>query len=95
MTVKLTSKGQVTLPKVVRDLLGIGPESVIDFERAPDRRFVLVKVDAKPQPNRFEKLRGRAGMGPSTDEIMAVLRGGVASRRGIVSSSAKAAGRPA
>jgi antitoxin PrlF len=75
MTAKVTSKGQVTLPKAVRDLLGIGPGSVIDFERAPDGRIMLVKVDATRQPNRFEKLRGRAGKGLSTDEIMALMRG--------------------
>jgi antitoxin PrlF len=75
MTAKVTSKGQVTLPKAVRDLLGIGPGSVIDFERAPDGRIMLVKVDATRQPNRFEKLRGRAGKGLTTDEIMALMRG--------------------
>ncbi|MFZ2108744.1 MAG: AbrB/MazE/SpoVT family DNA-binding domain-containing protein [Roseiarcus sp.] len=75
MTAKVTSKGRVTLPKAVRDLLGIGPGSVIDFERAPDGRIMLVKVDGTRQPNRFEKLRGRAGKGLSTDEIMALMRG--------------------
>jgi len=30
----------------VRDVLGIGPESVIDFQCAPDGRIVLVKVEA-------------------------------------------------
>jgi antitoxin PrlF len=75
MTAKVTSKGQVTLPKAVRDLLGIEPGSVIDFQRAPDGRIVLVKVDATSQPNRFERLRGHAGKGLSTDEIMALTRG--------------------
>jgi AbrB family looped-hinge helix DNA binding protein len=75
VTAKVTSKGQVTLPKAVRDLLEIGPGSVIDFQRAPDGRIVLVKVDATPRPNRFERLRGRAGKGLSTDEIMALTRG--------------------
>lgn len=75
MTAKVTSKGQVTLPKAVRDLLGIGPGSVIDFERAPDGRIVLVKVDPTVRPNRFEKLVGSAGKGLSTDEIMALTRG--------------------
>jgi antitoxin PrlF len=75
MTAKVTSKGRVTLPKAVRDLLGIKPGDVIDFERAPDSRIVLVQVDPTPQPNRFEKLRGHAGKGPSTDEIMALMRG--------------------
>jgi antitoxin PrlF len=75
MTAKVRSKGRITLPKAVRDLLGIGPGSMIDFERAPDGRIVLVKVGATPQPNRFERLRGRAGKGLSTNEIMALLRG--------------------
>ena len=69
-----TSKGQVTIPKRVRELLGIGPGSKVDFERAPDGRIVLVK-QGKKVPSRFAKLRGRAGKGMSTDEIMALMRG--------------------
>ena len=48
---------------------------MIDFVRAPDGRIVLVKLDATPQRNRFERLRGHAGKGLSTDEIMAMTRG--------------------
>ena len=62
MTAKVTSKGQVTLPKAVRDLLEIGPGSVIDFQRAPDGRIVVVKVDGTAPRNRFEKLIGSAGI---------------------------------
>jgi antitoxin PrlF len=75
MTTTVTSKGQVTIPKQVRDLLGIGPGSIIDFERAEDGRIVLVKVDKAAQLNRFARLRGTAGKGLSTDEIMAITRG--------------------
>ena len=74
MTAKVTSKGQVTLPKAVRDLLEIGPGSVIDFERAPDGRIVPVKVEGTAPKTRFEKLIGSAGKGLSTDEIMALTR---------------------
>jgi antitoxin PrlF len=70
-----TGKGQVTIPKLVRDLLGIGPGSVINFERAEDGRIVLVKVAKKHRPNRFARLRGHAGKGLSTAEIMAMTRG--------------------
>jgi AbrB family looped-hinge helix DNA binding protein len=35
MSTTVTSKGQVTIPRRVRDLLGIGPGSKVDFERAP------------------------------------------------------------
>jgi len=75
MSATVTSKGQVTIPKQVRDLLGIGPGSVIDFRRAQDGRIVLVKVGKKARPNRFARLRGHAGKGLSTAEIMAMTRG--------------------
>jgi AbrB family looped-hinge helix DNA binding protein len=71
----VTSKGQVTIPKPVRDRLGIKPGSAVDFELAPDGRVVLVKVDGHQRTSRFEALRGRAGVGLSTDEIMALTRG--------------------
>jgi AbrB family looped-hinge helix DNA binding protein len=74
MSATVTSKGQVTIPKRVRDLLGIGPGSKVDFEHAADGRIVLVK-QGKKAPSRFAKLRGRAGKGMSTDEIMALMRG--------------------
>ena len=75
MSTTVTSKGQVTIPKRVRDLLGIGPGSMIDFERAQDGRVVLVKVGKKACPNRLARLRGHAGNGSSTAEIMALTRG--------------------
>lgn len=75
MATLVTSKGQVTIPKPVRDRLGIGPGSAVAFELAPDGRVVLVKADAGRVPSRFGALRGRAGKGLSTDEIMALTRG--------------------
>jgi AbrB family looped-hinge helix DNA binding protein len=75
MPTTVTSKGQVTIPKHVRELLGIGPGSVIDFERGTDGRVVLVKIERKSRPNRFARLRGHARKGMSTDEIMAMTRG--------------------
>jgi antitoxin PrlF len=75
MATTVTAKGQVTIPKAVREALGIKPGSRIDFKRAADGSIVLVPAnDAKPV-SRFERLRGHAGPGPSTDEIMELLRG--------------------
>lgn len=71
----VTSKGQVTIPKAIRDRLGIEPGSAVDFELAPDGRIVLVKIGGKPPRGRFAALRGRAGVGLTTDEIMALTRG--------------------
>lgn len=79
MPTTMTSKGQVTVPKPVRDLLGIGPGSAVEFELAPDGRVCLTKAgpdSAAPRPpSRFARLRGTADIGMSTDQIMALLRG--------------------
>jgi antitoxin PrlF len=75
MATTVTSKGQVTIPKPVRDHLGIVPGSKVEFRRAADGSVVIEKADGTKQPSRFAKLVGIAGPGPSTDEIMALTRG--------------------
>ncbi len=76
MTTTVTAKGQVTIPKPVRDLLGIVPGSKVDFQRAADGSVVLVRADKKRPKSRFASLRGDAGKGIGTDAIMALTRGG-------------------
>jgi AbrB family looped-hinge helix DNA binding protein len=75
MATTVTSKGQVTIPKPVRDHLGIGPGSQVTFRRAPDGSIIIEKADGTRQPSRFAELVGVAGAGPFTDEIMAMTRG--------------------
>jgi antitoxin PrlF len=72
---RVTRKGQVTIPKRVRDHLGIEPGSVVDFELGADGRIVLTVVGAKPKPSRFARFRGIAKTDLTTDELMAMLRG--------------------
>lgn len=77
MSTTVTSKGQVTIPKPVRDLLGIKPGSKVVFRKTDDGTIEL-HVQSHPAPaSRFRKLRGHAGKGMSTDEIMALTRGRV------------------
>jgi antitoxin PrlF len=71
----VTSKGQVTIPKPVRDHLGIVPGSEVEFRRAADGSIVIEKADGTRPPSRFAKLVGIADPGPSVDEIMAITRG--------------------
>lgn len=71
----LTVKGQVTIPKPVRDKLGLKPGDEVAFDLGPEDAVVIRKARSKPKPSRFAKLRGRAGKGPSTAEIMALTRG--------------------
>jgi antitoxin PrlF len=75
MATTVTRKGQVTIPKPVRDYLGIRPGSQVDFRRTEDGGVVIVKADGPRPPSRFAKARGSAGPGMTTDELMALLRG--------------------
>ncbi|MEH2612496.1 AbrB/MazE/SpoVT family DNA-binding domain-containing protein [Bradyrhizobium sp. AZCC 1693] len=75
MATTVTSKGQVTIPKPVRDRLGIVPGSRVEFRLATDGSIVIEKADGTREPSRFAKLVGIAGPGLSTDEIMAITRG--------------------
>jgi len=75
MATTVTSKGQVTIPKRVRDRLAIRPGSRVEFELTPDGKVVILKVGDDQPAGRFESLRGRAGAGMTTDQIMALTRG--------------------
>lgn len=75
MATTVTSKGQVTIPKPVRDLLGVGPGSRVEFRRAADGSIVIERADRVSQASRLADLVGIAGPGLSTDEIMAITRG--------------------
>jgi AbrB family looped-hinge helix DNA binding protein len=74
MTATVTAKGQITIPKAVRDALGVRPGNKVEFRRLNDGNIAMVKQGPKPK-SRFEKLRGSAGPGPTTEELMALLRG--------------------
>lgn len=41
-TATITSKGQLTVPKAVRDALGIGPGDRVDFVRMADGNFAVL-----------------------------------------------------
>jgi AbrB family looped-hinge helix DNA binding protein len=76
MAVKVTRKGQVTIPKPVRDRLGISAGTKVDFELAEDGRAFLRRVGKRTiRPSRFTRMRGTATSGLTTDEIMALTRG--------------------
>ena len=74
MPATVTAKGQITIPKAVREALGVKPGSKVDFKRNASGGIEIVKEGPKPK-SRFEKFRGHAGPGPTTDELMQLLRG--------------------
>ena len=73
---RITSKGQVTIPQEVREKLGLLPDTEVEF-RVEGNVAYIRKADAPPQRGRrlLERMRGRATVRMSTDEIMALTRG--------------------
>jgi AbrB family looped-hinge helix DNA binding protein len=51
---KLTSKGQITIPKPVRDRLGLRPGDMVEFVECADG----VRVRRRPDGNPFERWHG-------------------------------------
>ncbi|MGH8671406.1 MAG: AbrB/MazE/SpoVT family DNA-binding domain-containing protein [Burkholderiales bacterium] len=76
---RITSKGQVTIPQEIREKAGLLPNTEVDFD------YTGGKVTIKPSKKSHSKgqrlvqaLRGSAGpvkRGMSTDELMKLLRG--------------------
>jgi AbrB family looped-hinge helix DNA binding protein len=75
---RITAKGQVTIPQDIRERAGLMPGTDVAFE--VEAGFVrLFKVRAGGPPTRgqqlVETLRGRGDFKMTTDEIMALMRG--------------------
>lgn len=72
---KITTKGQVTIPKDIRERLGLLPHTEVEFEIRGDV-VVLMKAPSRRRGSRIvEDLKGRGDVPLSTDEIMALTRG--------------------
>lgn len=73
---KVTTKGQVTIPREVREQAGIFPGSEVEFVRAGDGRVYLRKAAGKGRGKALvERLRGKGSVKMTTDQIMALTRG--------------------
>lgn len=75
---RITSKGQVTIPIEIRRRAGLLPDTEVEF--ALEGGNVVLRKAAKPSAGRgqrlVESLRGRARAGGwTTEEIMALTRG--------------------
>lgn len=78
MPVQVTSKGRVTIPKRVRQLLKLQPGSAVEFHVDPEGTVTLRRVGRLHKVrSRFAKLRGKATVRMRTEEIMALTRGEV------------------
>ncbi|MEW6489964.1 MAG: AbrB/MazE/SpoVT family DNA-binding domain-containing protein [Thermodesulfobacteriota bacterium] len=70
MNAVVAERGQVTIPKPLRDKLGIGPKTVLDF-REEEGKLVAVKVlEADP----VARVIGCLKLELPTDELVAAMR---------------------
>jgi AbrB family looped-hinge helix DNA binding protein len=75
---RITSKGQVTIPVGIRERAGLLPGTEVDFELAGDSVRIVRAKAPKGETRGQEivrRLRGSATVKMSTDEIMALTRG--------------------
>jgi AbrB family looped-hinge helix DNA binding protein len=75
---RITSKGQVTIPVGIREKAGLLPGTEVDFEIVDDS-VRIVRAKAPKGETRGERavrlLRGSGSGKMTTDEIMALTRG--------------------
>lgn len=73
LTAKLTSKGQITIPKKVRDKLGVQAGERIGFEEKNGVFYIKKSMKKSPFDKWVGKLKGRHRQ--KTDDIISDLRG--------------------
>jgi antitoxin PrlF len=61
MLTKVTSNGRVTVPKRIRDYLGIEPGTEVAFRRAADGSIIIERADGTRPPSRLSEVVGSAG----------------------------------
>ena len=72
---RITSKGQVTIPIEIRERLGLLPHTEVRFEVEGNAVRILREEKSGRRGQRLmERMRGRATSRMSTEEIMALTR---------------------
>jgi AbrB family looped-hinge helix DNA binding protein len=73
---RITSKGQVTIPAAIRKKAGLLPHTEVNFEfDGKAVRIVRANNRSKDRRRLIAHLRGRGDVAMSTDAIMALTRG--------------------
>ena len=72
---RITSKGQVTIPQEIRERLGLLPYSEVEFEIDGDSVRVRKRRSGGRGAALIARMRGSAKAGMRTDEIMKLTRG--------------------
>jgi AbrB family looped-hinge helix DNA binding protein len=77
--VKITTKGQVTIPVQIRERLGLLPHSEVEFEVVGQavriRKVRRAEAAGRRGKSIVQRMRGRGSVRMTTDEILALTRG--------------------
>ncbi len=71
---RVTTKGQVTIPQHIREKMGITSDTEVEFIEEEKRVYLVKKTSPVPKNSRFRRFRGIATVKMSTDEILALTR---------------------
>ncbi|MEJ0028680.1 MAG: AbrB/MazE/SpoVT family DNA-binding domain-containing protein [Rhizomicrobium sp.] len=79
MTTTVTVKGQVTLPKDVRDAVGIGPGDKVEVRATASGAIIIEKpgTSGEYKARLYEIAKRRVIRGITTDELMDMTRGAI------------------
>jgi len=74
---KITTKGQVTIPQEIREKTGLLPDTEVEFIVTGNAvKIVKARNQARSRGTRIvQRLRGSASVRMTTDEIMKLTRG--------------------
>jgi AbrB family looped-hinge helix DNA binding protein len=73
---KISTKGQITIPQDIREQAGVGPGDEMDFVFEDGTIKLVRSKGTKTRGQRLvEHMWGRATVRMTTDEIMALTRG--------------------
>lgn len=73
---RITSKGQVTIPQHIREVAGLFPETEVEFRMVGDKVILEKKQQANQRGKKLiASMRGKGSVNMTTDEIMKLTRG--------------------
>lgn len=74
---RITSKGQVTIPQAIRERYGLLPDTEVEFVESDGQVTLVRRVSTGGDrgSRAIARLAGSATAGMSTDEILALTRG--------------------
>jgi len=74
MNAVISEKGQVTIPKTIRDDLGLVPGSILDFREVEGQ--IIVRKIVQENPFSTWRGKGRLPTGDSVDQYLQIVREG-------------------